>query len=332
MIDFRLALIMMAAAAMPLASLHAPASAADLGAGYKDAAPIAAPVPSWEGFYFGGHAGGAWSDPKVLDTYSYIGDPTINSRFSGAGFIGGAQAGYNFQHGHFVFGPEADIGYLGISASKSIFQAGQAATCRIQYSDESWVTHYAADMCNVTAKYSLSSGLYGDLTARIGYESNRTLLNVKGGLALLDADFNANYIGGNCTTSVLDGCRNWRGVYTTTPEYAIFNFKHSDTLLGWTAGGGAEYALNASWSLKAEYQHFDFGKMSYSYYGCKGLPLPPGTAGIDYPIGSGTCPASASDPERHYTSVLKGKTDVEITADAVKLGINYHLNSEADLK
>ena len=144
MIDFRFAPIMLAAAAMQLPSLNAPAAAADL-ASYKDAAPMGVAVPAWEGFYFGGHAGGAWSDPKVVDTFTYLGDPTIDSRFSGAGFIGGAQAGYNFQRGHFVFGPEADIGYLGISASKSFFQPGQAATCQIQYSDESWVTHYNPD-------------------------------------------------------------------------------------------------------------------------------------------------------------------------------------------
>jgi outer membrane immunogenic protein len=330
MINFRLAFIVTTIIAMQSASLDCPALAADLG-GFKDTAPMVEAVPIWDGFYFGGHAGGVWSAPKATDVYSYIGDPTINSRLSGVGFIGGAQAGYNFQRGHFVFGPEADIGYLNVSASKSFFQPGEAAICQIEYSDEHWVTHYNPDTCNVAGKYSLSSGLYGDITARIGYEINRTLFYAKGGLALLDVEFKANYIAGNCTTSV-DGCANWAGVYPTTPAYSIFNFKHSDTLLGWTAGGGVEYALNASWSLKAEYQHFDFGKMSYSYYGCKGLPLPPGTPGTDYAVGSGTCPASASDPEHHYTSVLRGKTEVEITADAVKVGINYHLNNEGAQK
>ena len=30
----------------------------------------------------------------------------------------------------------------------------------------------------------------------------------------------------------------------------------------------------------------------------------------------------------HYTSTLKGNTDVSITADAVKVGINYHVGKE----
>ena len=215
MIDFRFAPIIFAAAAMQLPSLSAPASAADV-ASYKDAVPLGVAAPAWEGFYFGGHAGGAWNDPKVTDPFSYIGDPTINSRFSSIGFIGGAQAGYNFQYGHFVFGPEADIGYLGISSSKSFFQAGQASTCQIQYSDDSYITHYSADTCNVAGKYSLSGGLYGDLTARIGYEIDRTLIYAKGGLALLDVDFKANYTGGNCTTSVV-GCWGWDQRASHTP-------------------------------------------------------------------------------------------------------------------
>jgi outer membrane immunogenic protein len=36
--------------------------------------------------------------------------------------------------------------------------------------------------------------------------------------------------------------------------------RDTNTFTGWTAGGGIEYALTAAWSIKAEYQHFDFGK------------------------------------------------------------------------
>ena len=278
MINFRFALIIAAAAAMLPASLNVTAAAADLES-YKDTAPMGVAVPAWEGFYFGGHAGGAWSDPKVVDTFTYIGDPTIDRRFSGAGFIGGAQAGYNFQRGHFVFGPEADIGYLGLSASKSFFQPGTSAACRVTYPGDGWSTNYDADICDINGKYSVSSDLYGDLTGRFGYEMDRTLLYVKGGGALLHVDNKANYVGNNCTVRG-PGCEevgspgnNWDNppaYYSTVPGYTVLNFKHSDILLGWTIGAGAEYALSQSWSVKAEYQHFDFGKMSYSYYGCYG--------------------------------------------------------------
>ncbi len=118
MIKFRFALALAAGAAM-LAPLSQPASAADMGGGggLKDTPYVV--VPSWGGLYFGGHAGGAWGNTSGSDTFTYVGDPTVPLNFNSTGFIGGAQAGYNVQRGHVVFGLEGDIGYLGISASKS---------------------------------------------------------------------------------------------------------------------------------------------------------------------------------------------------------------------
>ena len=113
------------------------------------------------------------------------------------------------------------------------------------------------------------------------------------------------------------------------PKRSTFNFDHGDTLVGWTAGAGAEYALSPSWSVKAEYQHFDFGKISYWYSGCHAIP---GNYAWANDKSYGTCPAANSQYSNHYTSTVDGKTDVSITADAVKIGINYHLNNEAELK
>ena len=94
--------------------------------------------------------------------------------------------------------------------------------------------------------------------------TDRTLFYVKGGVALLDADLKAHYAGGNCLTL------RWTctPIGSTKRGTLTFDFDHSDTLVGWTVGAGAEYALSPSWSLKAEYQHFDFGSMSYTYNGC----------------------------------------------------------------
>ncbi len=109
--------------------------------------------------------------------------------------------------------------------------------------------------------------------------------------------------------------------YPTTPARSTFNFSNSDALIGWTAGGGIEYALSPRWSFKMEYQHFDFGKMSTSYKGCYAIPGTPGT-----------CANQTPPYSNHYTSTINGSTDVSITADAVKLGVNFHLNNDAELK
>ncbi|MGO9171864.1 MAG: outer membrane protein [Rhodomicrobium sp.] len=272
------------------------------GVSLKD--PPAAFSPLWPGFYFGGHAGGVWGNTGVYDDFTYVGDPSYNGSSSSAGFIGGAQAGYNFQRNHFVFGLEGDVGYLGISASKPV--SFTPSSCSRTYSDGSMTYDQAngdQKLCWINAQYSSSTDLYGDLTGRFGYAMDRALFYVKGGAALLDADFKANYAGQNCRTT---------GTPCGSGGPSTFNFDHSGTLAGWTAGVGAEYALSPSWSLKAEYQHFDFGSMSYSYSGCVSL--------------GGTC------PDGHFTSVINGKTDVSFTAGAVTLGVNYHLNNEAELK
>src|SRR5262245_48750376 len=75
-------------------------------------APLVVPVYDWSGFYVGAHIGGAWSNSTL--TNSGIGtswDP------GGTGFIGGFQAGYNFQVGNFLFGVEGDFDWTTLSGT-----------------------------------------------------------------------------------------------------------------------------------------------------------------------------------------------------------------------
>ena len=44
----------------------------------------------------------------------------------------------------------------------------------------------------------------------------------------------------------------------------------SDWNLGWTAGGGAEFAVNERWSVKAEYLYVDLGHGTCSAAVCSG--------------------------------------------------------------
>jgi outer membrane immunogenic protein len=87
-----------AALALSAAGLTTSAGAADL---YGSRAPNTLPQSlyrpdSWAGPYIGGNLGYAWG--------SVANNPTKPS-----GFVGGVQAGYNWQNGSFVFGLEGDI-------------------------------------------------------------------------------------------------------------------------------------------------------------------------------------------------------------------------------
>ena len=76
-------------------------------------------------------------------------------------------------------------------------------------------------------------------TARVraGYDLDGTLLYATGGLAALSADFEA------------DGD------------------SHSETFIGWTAGGGIEHMMTESISIKAEALFADFGSENFSLAG-----------------------------------------------------------------
>ena len=72
---------------------------------------------------------------------------------------------------------------------------------------------------------------------RAGYDLNGTLLYATGGIAALSANFEA------------DGD------------------SHSETFIGWTAGGGVEHMVSESISIKAEALFADFGSENFSLAG-----------------------------------------------------------------
>lgn len=74
--------------------------------------PAVAQNFDWTGFYAGGHLGGAWSKEKWVFAAT-----TINASPDPNGFLGGLQAGYNFQSGLWVFGVEADASWADVKGS-----------------------------------------------------------------------------------------------------------------------------------------------------------------------------------------------------------------------
>jgi outer membrane immunogenic protein len=90
------------------------ASAADIQRPvYK--APPAGVLPvtyDWTGFYIGGHVGYGWADKSWRDGFGLFG---ISQEANG--FLGGAQAGFNYQIGQFVLGVEGDWSWSGMKGS-----------------------------------------------------------------------------------------------------------------------------------------------------------------------------------------------------------------------
>lgn len=98
-----------------LACTAVPAAAADMA--LKAPAPAAPAAEKWTGFYIGVHGGGDWANLNVASELSFR--PTC--------FVFGGQAGYNWQYGNFVVGPEIDLSYMGCKDSVSMGEESSIA-------------------------------------------------------------------------------------------------------------------------------------------------------------------------------------------------------------
>lgn len=252
------------------------------------------PETIWTGLYVGGHVGASWSDADVTDVNELNTiDPHANVSISTSDLLYGAQIGYNLQRGNLVYGLEADIGQMKLDGSASALMQEEGKN-GYNYSTDRNCDGTGIQQCRLESKYSISSGLYGDLTARVGYANNKALFYVKGGAAFLNVDVDASYTAQHA----------W--ALDDQDEVAQFDYSKSETMWGWTIGAGVEYALNRSLSLKAEYQHFDFGTLDMSYEGKQTRWW-----------GAGS-------------TTLTGDSGTDVTVDAVSVGMNYRFNGGAD--
>ncbi len=148
--------------------------AADLGYKKPAPAPYVAVIPAftWTGFYVGLNAGYAFSNSENIThpgnaAYTALGIPTFKA--SRDGFIGGAQAGYNYQMNQFVVGLETDIQYTDLKKTGvDIF----------------------GDRARVETNY------LGTVRGRLGFvPMDRALLYVTGGLAYGDTKLSSSVTG-----------------------------------------------------------------------------------------------------------------------------------------
>jgi outer membrane immunogenic protein len=255
--------------------------AADLPS-LKSAPNTASALPIWAGFYAGINAGGTWSNNNHVNVtglpgpyYTFIDencpDPSLctttfgdystisavlatGSRVTGnnAGFIGGGQVGYNFQLSgahfglnDFVAGLEAD--FQGINGSNG--SIGSSVYTPLN-SDGSLI---ADDTMYSITNVSKRLSYLGTVRGRLGYLlTPQLLIYGTAGLAY-----------GPAQSSVSIFQREYApvgGQFNNTQG----NGSYSNSLAGWTAGGGAEWMFMKNWSAKMEYLYYDLGSISYT--------------------------------------------------------------------
>ena len=209
-----------------IAAISGTAFAADLPSRRAPPVYIPPPVPvfSWTGFYVGGQVGYEFGpDRSVL--YPEFGGaaPVAFDVGSTSSVIGGGHVGYNFSTQSLpLFGGVAG-GLLGTGGVIGI--EGD-----VDGSNNNTTQLLAGGLFAENHK----SNIEGSIRGRLGIAVDRALFYVTGGAAF--AEFHDAY------STVFFG---------TDAE--------SRTRVGWTVGGGVEYAITPTFSLRAEYRYSDFG-------------------------------------------------------------------------
>ncbi len=186
----------------------------------------AAPAYQWGGCYLGVNVGGGASGTNfgsAVDpgTYLAAGDAaTVASSGSGGanadGFLGGGQAGCNYQTGTLVFGLEGDFDYFHSNP---------------QFNNN---TNMLANGNKFSISQSLTTNYLATVRPRIGIAADRNLAYITGGAAFTSVGYTTNYVDANTPPG-------------TGAAIAL------RALIGWTAGAGWEYAWTDHWTVRAEY-------------------------------------------------------------------------------
>jgi outer membrane immunogenic protein len=204
----------------PVRSADLPVAPPTLAVAPVASAPAA--IFSWTGFYIGGHLGvgldrSTWSDPLT---------GANNMFMSGAGFLGGAQAGANWQFNRLVLGVEGDFGYAGLTGSGADSLGNAIGT------NTNWTSTVAG---------------------RIGGAFDRLLIYGKGGVAFAREQNTFIDIAGNSASNVLTRT-GWTGGigleygisanWSAKVEYDYLNF--GAQALNFTTATTPAYSTNAA--------------------------------------------------------------------------------------
>jgi outer membrane immunogenic protein len=136
------------AAAAALLATATMASAADMAVKARPVMPVE--VWNWTGFYIGAHVGAGWGETESSLTGIGGGGAFFPfSQTSSSGFLGGVQAGANWQAGWAVFGVQGDIAGADINGR---------SPCVIVFSCETQ-THWLASVTGRLGAVVLDRGL-----------------------------------------------------------------------------------------------------------------------------------------------------------------------------
>ena len=239
--------------------------------------PVLIPAFTWSSCYLGAQIGYGWAHKDMTDPVELAQDsinnflglglpltpPVSTAGLSPKGYIVGGQFGcdYQFAASNWVIGFEGS------------FTGGNLKG----------ETHIGLpldpDIPGNPAVVTARSDFLPSGTVRLGYAWDRWLLYAKAGAA-----------GSSNRYSV-------SGVFGPLTIVQPFNFQAVDLRIGWIAGAGVEWAFYEDWSVKVEYEYYNFGHQSVLM-----------TDSLNF----------------GGTSVF-GNVDIRQSVQTAKVGLNFHM-------
>ena len=221
------------AAVVGLALLTTTALAADLPS--RRAPPVYVPPPipvfTWTGLYVGGQVGYQFGRSNAFATANN-GAGLAAAGSSPNGVVGGAHVGYNFSTQSLPF-----LGGFGGFGGGGLVVGIEGDADGSNY-ERTYAIGGIADHAR--------EDIQGSIRGRVGLAYDRVLFYATGGAAFGDL----------------------HNGYTNTINGLTDSLDH--TRVGYTVGGGIEYAITNNWSLRAEYRYTDYGTFTDNLAGSTG--------------------------------------------------------------
>jgi outer membrane immunogenic protein len=229
-----------------------------------------APPPlafSWTGFYAGLNAGYGWGETRQTYTGDVAGTPQgagnivlnllqnittfpassannpLSLRDRSSGFAGGGQLGFNKQFDpKWVAGIETDLQFADLKGS-SFFAPQPPGGVTFSLTENDRLKWFGTTRGRLGYLPTERLMLFGTAGVAYGRTSDTTAIANTSAIGFL--------VGGGPTT-----------IFCPASAVCLANAE-SHTEVGWTAGGGIEYAVTNAVSLKVEYLHVDLGSQTF---------------------------------------------------------------------
>ncbi len=224
------------ASALALALLSTTAFAADLPS--RRAPPVYAPPPpipvfSWTGLYIGGQVGYQFGRSNAL-AYDNFGNGLAANGASPNGIVGGGHIGYLFSTQSIPVLSNITGAFSSLPLIGGLGGAGGVFGIEGDVDGSNYRSAYAlGGFGNATRE-----PIQGSIRGRLGFAVDRALFYATGGAAF--GDLRNTYV---------------NGLTGATDQY-------SHTRVGYTVGGGVEYAFTNNLSIRVEYRYTDYGAFS----------------------------------------------------------------------